>query len=96
MARFIYTGPAQSRHRGVLRPVLQLPIVFEAPSRTTLERLPPALQALLSSYPDQCNVEVVTVRDPFNDEYDRHRFGFIKVTLGDGGWPRGVTKPIYS
>ena len=88
MARYIYTCPAQSGCRGVLRPILQLPIYYETPGRTTLARLPPGLQNLLSSYSDQCCVEVVNVRDPLDYGDDGRDYGFVRVILrqlaGDG------------
>lgn len=53
-----------------------------------IENLSLALQNLLRVNPDKCSAEVVTVRDPNDDdsdseddEYDRLHYGYVKITL---------------
>lgn len=67
----------------MLRPILQLPIHYEAPSRTALERLPTVHQHLLRDYPGKCSIEVTSEGDGGPDGYEgaRRHYGYVGIIL---------------
>lgn len=82
MTKYIDIVPGQKQH-GVLRPILRLPVYYEAPSRTALERLPLVHQSLLKAYPDRCSAEVASEGDggPDNNEGAQRRYGYVGTIL---------------